>query len=155
MKIRRAEMDDAAVVLDLYRRCMAELAGMGGYPIEEDDAAWESSFSSLCEMIHNPNERAVFVAEKDGKVVGYEVAFIYDLEPPYKPMRLMKSVSTYILPEHRGSKLARDLVQTAIDWAKELGATNLEAFALSGNRSKILMERHGFNIGGYELRRQA
>ena len=153
--IRRATLGDVDAVLELYRKCMTELTTLGGYPVEDDSAYWEPARMSIANIVESPNERCVLAVDVGGAVVGYEIAYIFDLEPPYKPMRLMRSVSTYIEPEHRGGKLAKDLVQTAIDWAKERGATKLEAFTLMDNRSRLLMERSGFKVGGYELRRDA
>lgn len=150
LTIRPATPADLDDIFILYKLATEEVSSWGGYPLQKESSAWMSSFDALKTIIWNGGNAQLWVAEAK-VVVGFGLATVETLDRPYKPLKIAKSVFTYILPEYRGGDTAKRLVQAKIDWAKERGAHSITAYTTDANRSRILMERGGFKKLGYEL----
>lgn len=74
-------------------------------------------------------DAAVFVAERDGAVVG--MFGVFCLMHPIIGLRIASELCWWMDPEMRGSRLALGLLRRAEVWAKEHGAVWLEMIAPS------------------------
>ncbi len=89
----------------------------------------------------------VFVAEEDGRVVGFVSVFakVASKAVEEKPYEYAYVSDLVVLPEYRRRGLGRALLQTAQDYAIRQGATILRLFVMAKNvGAKTLYESFGF-----------
>ena len=151
MNIRPATLADLDDVFVLYRLAMQEVEELGGYPVSREASAWVSSYDALKSMMESPDAHIIVCEEK--VVVGFGLATVIRLEDPYVPQVVGKSVYTYILPEYRGGRTAKEIMYAKMAWCRSKGATFIEAYTTAKNRARVLMERGGYAPLGYELRK--
>jgi ribosomal protein S18 acetylase RimI-like enzyme len=101
------------------------------------------------------NDAAIFVAERQGKVVGYVYAA---LEPQsWKDLRDEAGFIHDVLvdPEARRSGIARALLDTACDWLASIGAPRVVlGTAAKNEQAQRLFERAGFRRTMIEMTRE-
>lgn len=85
------------------------------------------------------DERALFVAEKDGGLTGMIGLFLY--QHPMSGERTASEMFWWVEPEHRGTGLR--LLNRARAWAKDAGATTLQMIAPTAD-VEVLYARLGF-----------
>jgi len=95
--------------------------------------------------VSNPN-MGIWVAEKDGQVVGITGACDYPMY--FSPShRVVQELWWYLTPEVRGNGVGKQMYDAIESWAKEQGATALFMVALEDERSLSmanLYARQGF-----------
>jgi len=94
----------------------------------------------------------VFVAEIDGKVVGF--AYLQYEERNYVDLleKAARLHDMYVAEEARGSGAGRLLIQAAVDAAKEFGADKLVLSVAAKNEyARAFFERSGFRSTMIEM----
>lgn len=129
LRIRLATLDDAEAVASL----LAEL----GYSQEVSTAA-----QSLQSALADP-QQAVFVAEFDGAVVGLAAVtrlFYFHLGQP-----IARLSSLVVSETMRSQQLGRQLLQTAEQWARANGCSQLElTSSVKRERAHAFYQRVGY-----------
>lgn len=126
--IRRATKDDAQVIgsfgPDFDKMNEDNISGYNACTLEEGIKVTEKDFeqTSACH----------FVAEVDGKIVGYTICFRFPEIDSYYIDEL------YVLPEYRGNHIARKLIQEIEKVAKTESYT-------------VKLEVYEWNIGAIEF----
>jgi GNAT superfamily N-acetyltransferase len=137
--IRTATADDVPA--------MAELATHLGYPTTVED------MRGRLERIAARDDYETYVAERDGRVVGFAgvmhgLSYVYD--PPYA--RLLALV---VEPGERGGGIGAGLVAAAERWAREHGAGQLHlTTALHRDGAHHFYERLGYERTGARYARK-
>lgn len=104
----------------------------------------------LLRIFINRKRMHTFVAEKDGRLVG----FITVLFPKFRKLRRNAYLTLSVLKSERGKGIGTRLIGTAEAFAKERGARRLELDVFAKNEDAVrLYERLGFEHEG--RRRQA
>lgn len=120
-------------------RIYAEGIATGNATFETGTPSWEAWDSA-----HRPGLR--FVAERDGKVVGWVAA------GPISRRRCYAGVvehSVYVAPEERGTGVGRTLMSTLIDAAEGAGVWMIQTGVFPENVASIALHRRaGFRIVG-------
>ena len=96
----------------------------------------------------DPNS-VMFVADIDGEVIGMLGATLRGTW--FGRDKLASEELFYVLPEHRGSGAAQQLLQSFCDWAAEVGAQHLRAGVATGSgpAAETLYQRFGMHyVGG-------
>jgi len=105
----------------------------------------EAGYASFLESQLDRSDAAVFVAERDGSPIGYVYA---GLEPlSWKELRGAAGFIHDIVVDDsaRRSGTARQLLQVAVDWLRELGAQRVMLWTASQNTSaQSLFDSIGF-----------
>lgn len=141
MNIRFSKMEDLERIVEIYndaidtKRATADLERI----TTEDRRQW---------MIDHTEERyPVYIAEEDGKVVGW-----CSISPYRKGRRALDrtaEISYYIDFDYHGKGICSRLVEHALKDCKRLGVRNLFAFILGVNeRSISLLKKFGFEQWG-------
>lgn len=145
MTIRRATPDDLSALTDLFASFAEEQAALDARLVYADDAVarqrtlWRDALRS--------RTYAVFVAEADSEIVGYQSAEHWYEPPLYEGGREIYLHELFVRPAHRGRGLGTALARAAIAWAEEEGATRLRFSVLAGNAaSRRLWERIGAQV---------
>jgi GNAT superfamily N-acetyltransferase len=127
--IRKAEVQDIPALVEIGRLFHAEA---------EHFSKCDYSSNKVISFLENllTNEDAlVNVIERDGVIIGGMAAIIF--QEWYSTDPLATDICVFILPEHRGSTAAAELIQSYKAWAKEKGAV----YSLISVGSGINMER--------------
>ena len=97
---------------------------------------------------HDPSRRPLWVAEADGRVIGWlSLGDFWDGRPAY---HATAEVGIYVKDGYRGGGVGRRLIEEAIGRAPELGIEIMIAGAFAHNGPSVkLFERFGFERWGY------
>jgi GNAT superfamily N-acetyltransferase len=86
----------------------------------------------------------VFIAEADGKIVGYLTAYCRSF-PYFHENPLAELDNMFVEESHRGKGVGSSLIKAFKDWAGDLGASHLQVMAWSENHPAIgFYRQHGF-----------
>ena len=137
LTLRRAAHEDAPILNTLHNYYIQNTTVHYGMHPEtlEETVSWMDA--------HNHDARyPLFVAEKDGEVIGYGAL------SPYRPREAYRYTvenSLYLFPEYIGTGAGKLLLQMLIDCARQSGLRTIVAVIDSGNaRSISFHERLGF-----------
>lgn len=141
MNIRHANSDDLLSINEIYNESIPyhrSTADTIPYTMEER-IDWFRS--------HNPDEYPVFVAELDGRVVGY-VSYT-----PYRPRRMAlkyaAEVSYFVSFDYHKRGIGTKLLEYAVSRAAEFNIRALIAILISHNEASIaLLKKFGFEEWG-------
>src|SRR5919197_5473216 len=128
INIRRMTADDSAVV--------ADLCGQLGYPATRDQIL--DRFTN----VERQTNGAVFVAEDDGRVIGW----IHVATVPLLEADLYAYIAGLVVDEtHRNQGIGAELVETAERWAREKGCRTMRVWSrIQRERAHAFYERHGY-----------
>lgn len=91
---------------------------------------------------HTPDKRPLWVAERDGEIIGWLSYSSFYGRPAYAGTA---ELSIYIAQAARGQGLGSYFLQQAIDFAPQIGVHTLLGFIFGHNRPSLgLFERFGF-----------
>ena len=139
--IRQAEKKDVPRLLDIYNYEVTH--GVATLDLQEKTLTeWEVWFSQ-----HNRDNHPLFVAEKDGIVIGYVSLSSYREKEAY---RTTVELSIYIAPEGRRQGIASQLMGFILEKAKTDPAIHTVVSVItSGNEASTkLHEKFGFTFCG-------
>jgi len=139
--VRAATAGDVAAIAAIYRP--AVLTGTASFEIEPpDDAEMMRRFEAIAAEGY-----PYFVAEMDGRVVGYAYASAYRTRPAY---RYTVEDSVYIAPEAQGKGAGRLLLEALIDASAAQGDLRMvSVIGDSRNYASITLHRSlGFTFCG-------
>lgn len=128
MQIRELDSVDNATV-EAFKRLITQLNPTSSVPQKED-----------LEAIINSNETFLFVGEKDGEIIGTTSLVFYKI-PTGKKAWIEDVV---VDNEHLGNGYGKELMQFAIEFARNNGARKLN---LTSNPSRIAANAMYVNLG--------
>lgn len=138
--IRPADIDDAALLIELRERMLRELGRTDEDHIRtlaENSLAWfQNAF---------PDGKAFgWLAEKGGRVVGGVSMTIVETQPQYRSMsgRIASIYGLYVEADERGAGIATRLVRDAVGHAESLGIDIVTLHA--ADKARPVYERIGF-----------
>lgn len=132
MTIRKARFDDREPATRLWRLLQKTHEMLDKRYQTSDDAEdrWRQDFRDRL----REHLALVLVAEDSDRLIGLLTAQIYHPAPIYKPATMIYVEDLVVEPESRRRGVGRALVDRAIEWGNELGATEVRAGVLAGNR---------------------
>lgn len=140
-RIRPAVLADCPAILDIYNE--AVLTTTASYDYEprtlEHRLAWFED--------HRRHDYAIFVAEVDGRVVGWSSLSRYHDRPGY---RFTAENSVYIAASHRGQGLGRLLMLPLLQAARDRGLRAIIAVIDASNEASVRLHTSlGFEKVGH------
>jgi ribosomal protein S18 acetylase RimI-like enzyme len=148
--IRRARVDDWEAARALWREIDELHAGLApAYfrPAMRADREWR-------ERLAEP-DAAIFVAERDGAVVGFAAARVYETPPDPGMVQLRRGHLEMLIVDmaHRRRGLGQALMEAVTDWARRQRAAELVLTVWEGNReAEAFYERLGYTVLSRVLR---
>ncbi len=143
IEIRRAEPSDAEALVALGRAVGSEpegwLIAVNGWRSVADERRY-------LKAIRRHPHAAVFVALDGDQMVG-RLSLARDQHPASQHVA---DLGLMVAATHRRQGIGRQLLETAVGWAKETGVTKLELHVFPWNEPAIkLYEQFGFEREGY------
>ena len=143
IEIRRAEPSDAAALVALGRAVGSEPEG---WLIAVDGWRSVADERRYLKAIRRHPHAAVFVALDGDQMVG-RLSLARDQHPASQHVA---DLGLMVAATHRRQGIGRELLETAVGWAKETGVTKLELHVFPWNEPAIkLYEQFGFEREGY------
>jgi len=146
-RIRRATASDLAAVNALEEELQGPHADH--YP----EIFVRTGMEEYCRKVLEAEDHAVFVAERDSKVIGVAVAQLMDETSPHcHPMKLCRLNSIVVNASARGSGAGRALIETVEAFARRHGVKDLRLSVADFNDSAIaLYERMGYRVRAHVM----
>jgi L-amino acid N-acyltransferase YncA len=142
MKIRIAEAEDLGALTEIYNQAIA--AGRKTGDLARFSAAERRPWFDD----HPPETYPIFVAQEDGRVVGYLSLSAY--RPGRAALRRTAEVGYYVRDGHQRRGIASRLLGHGIRACPSLGIKTLIAIVLDANPASIaLLEKSGFEKWGF------
>lgn len=149
MNIRPATVDDLDSLIEMGRALHDESPRYQGMAFSAQKL--RALFERLQGSVLTPLG-CVFVAERDGAVVGMTVGLIVDRW--FSDERFLTDLTLYVKPEHRNGTTFMRLVRALEGWARDEGITDL-AFGVSteihAQRTVEAYEAMGYRLAGYTM----
>ncbi len=142
MEIRIAELDDLPAIVEIYNQAVPTFRSTARTsPVTVDERRnWFQE--------HNPQEHPIFVAELDGRVIGWCSLSVY--RPGRPALRFTAELSYYVDTTHQRQGVGSELVARALEVGPTLGIKNIVAVLIDRNdASRKLLEKLGFQKWGY------
>ena len=139
MTIRRIQIADAKRV--------SELTGQLGYPMHESIVS-----DRILNILHR-DEHAAFVAEQEGRVLGWIHVYVtHILESPVSSVEIGGLV---VDESHRGHGIGKALVKAGEDWTRENGFEDIRVRSASKREeAHAFYERLGYQLVKTQMRFQ-
>lgn len=153
MLIRPATLDDAQAIAQVhvaawrtaYRSILPD-AYLDGLSVDARRDMWQVTLANDA-----PGE-FIFVAEVDGKVVGFTSG---GSERKHDPDFTGELYSIYLLDNFRGRGIGSSLFKVVVEQLLELGLNSMKVWVLQDNPYRHFYERHGGVLVGQETIRIA
>ncbi len=142
MIIRLAQRNDLSAIVKIYNQAILTKQSTGDMqPLRiEDRLAWFEE--------HPPEKYPIFVAEADGRVMGWCSLSAY--RPGRAAFRFTAEISYYIDFAYHRKGIGIALIEHAIADCPKLEIHHLLAIVLEGNQASLrLLEKLGFEQWGY------
>jgi len=98
------------------------------------------------EALENSDKSSVFIAEDNGKIVGFLKADVEQIDHFFLNPQIIYLDDIFVLPEYRRKGIAKTLVKEAEKLAKEKGIKRIQARVYSFNkRMQSFLESQGYH----------
>ena len=141
--IRPLNINELSIIVELWKEFITDPEASDGRVVlsEENIIKWVSLAQEL--LSKDPN--SIFIAEVDGKIIGY-VMFVKKVETPLK-LKYDYALITdlYVKPEYRGKGIGKKLLLTVLEYLKREGVKYVEITVWANNIKAInLYKKLGF-----------
>lgn len=151
-KIRKTELKDAEQHVRLglsVWRCAYKNIFPEEVFIDKENKA-EDKIKNFDKSIQNDNTSLSYVAESEGKIVGFVFGRMLSHYVHFGKMGYADLEAIYIHPDYQGLGIGSKLKQTFIDWAKSNGATKFVIGVLKDNHNaRKIYEKWGGKLDEY------
>lgn len=153
IQIRRGTPNDVQLLQTIGRKTFDDTFG-GTCTKEDMKGVLEKYFNTpQCEFELQDEEDNFFFLEEEGVTKGY-IRINEKNEYPFdelKPYKCLELVRLYVLKEFHGTHVANDLMQFAVEFAREKGYDKIYLSVWEYNfRARGFYEKHGFINTGIE-----
>jgi ribosomal protein S18 acetylase RimI-like enzyme len=144
IKIRRAELSDLAKIQELNLELFKKERQEYDETLDEKWTFSEAGTKFFSNMVNDENNCA-FVAEKDGRIIGYLAGSINKNHSWRKINKKAELENMFVLQEYRGQGFGGELVKNLKDWCKEKGVEKISVSASAANLDAIkFYKKQGF-----------
>jgi ribosomal protein S18 acetylase RimI-like enzyme len=143
--VRRAGLDDLSTVVELRLALLREYGDHPVYGNLRADAE-ERAYDLYRAQLASPYE-AIFLAERQGEVIGLVRCVDSPSSPLLMPDRYCYMSSVYVRPEHRRGGALRSMLARAEEWCAERGLREIRLH----NSSSSEVAESAWSALGFEI----
>ena len=151
MTVRDARPDEAALIVQMIRHMVVDMASYGGNTPATDDAAWERIAVAIAGELKGNHVKYVVAESADGGPIGVAGAELTTLAGAFSPKKTLHISVVYVLPQWRRGGIGGRLIAKLLDWGRAAGCELCDLNVLSGNPARSLYERCGFSISEVKM----
>ena len=135
MAIRVANRKDVKHIVSLNRKLNEYKEILNDYylPKPNSEKTVSNYLAVALNYVVTSENEVLFVAEENGRIVGYIAGSIEDRAPVYRVERRGDILMAFVLDEYRGHGIGRELTERIIQWFKEKGIEYVELSVDSRN----------------------
>lgn len=151
MEIRELRRDEIeSLVFDCWLPFAEEMAALDEYNALAEGIEGDA-LAHRREQFENEGV-VIYVAVKDGRLVGYVSAERSDTAPVFQRGMAVNIGELYVIESRRGEGVASDLMDYAEQWAAERGAEHVTLSVNRANESaRALYRGRGYNVRRYKM----
>ena len=147
IKIRKGQTDDISQIKDHLIGLWVEHAKNEPDLLDENKMRDTDAEGHFRKCLANPDKNFVFVAEDNGKVVGFLASYIDKIPDFFEHPTILYLDEIFVLPDYRRKGVARSLIQEAEKIAKEKGIKRIQARIYTFNTGMHkFMESVGYHV---------
>ncbi len=142
INFRIANLDDLPLIVEIYNQAIPSHSSTARTePVTVDERRdWF--------LDHDPQSHPIFVAELDGRVIGW--CCLSEYRPGRPALRFTAELSYYVDTQYQRRGIGSELVSHVLKVCPSLGVRNLVAVLIDRNdASRRLLEKLGFQQWGY------
>lgn len=145
--VRRIRTEEGLRLRALRLSALADAPMAFGSTLAREEAFSERVWDERAAGGATSNDRATFIAERDGEWIGLATGLAVDPDEPDRPEPVL--VGMFVAPGARGRGVGAALVEAVASWARARGAVRLNLWVSAPNRPAIaLYTRCGFQRTG-------
>ena len=154
--IRKAENADILIIVKFLRCMLEEMASASGHRASADESEWEHFHESIRPEIKNQDHIFLIarITKPDLTFVGFLEARIKSRMFAFEPKRVLHIHSLYVDEAYRRIGVGQALLESAIEWGKNMGCDEAELSVLVKNSAQSLYEKLGFRPFEIEMLRK-
>ena len=151
MTVRDARPDEAALIVQMIRHMVVDMASYGGNTPATDDTAWEKIAVAIAGELKGNDVKYLVAESANGKPIGVAGAELTTLGGAFAPKKTLHISVVYVLPRLRHGGIGGRLSATLLDWGRAAGCELCDLDVLSGNPARSLYERCGFSVSEVKM----
>lgn len=144
--IRQGTAKDATLISNLIKDMVGEMALYGGHAINHSPNIWYQVAERV--KVNSTRREYLYLIASHGAppqtTVGLLAANIEPLEAIFTATSRLHLSAIYTVPNARQQGVAGQLIQTALEWGRQMNTTEADLNVLVGNPARRLYERLGF-----------
>jgi ribosomal protein S18 acetylase RimI-like enzyme len=150
--VRSGKRDDAASAARLWVRSASEHTVYDTVYATAPDA--EKVMRRFLADLSSSSHSCLFVAERNGEVVGFLSGELRDGSPAFKAKTWAAVEDIYVVPNHRSLGIGHALFEECKEWAEQKGADGISLQVAAGNtRARKFYEELGFReVSVYQVK---
>jgi ribosomal protein S18 acetylase RimI-like enzyme len=150
--IRPGKRDDAAEAARLWVQSAEEHTFYD--PVYTTAPGAEKVMRRFLADLSSSSHTCLFIAEQDGKVIGFLSGELREGSPAFKPKTWAAIEDIYIAPDYRSLGIGHALFEACQKWAKKKGADGVSLQVAAGNtRARKFYEELGFReVSVYQVK---
>jgi ribosomal protein S18 acetylase RimI-like enzyme len=142
--VRRATLGDLPIIVELRIALLRENADHPVYGQLRGDAR-DRAYDVFGAQLHSTQE-VMFLAERDGEVVGILRCVDTPNSPLLDPARYCYVSSVYVRPQARRRGVLKALLRRATDWCRERGLDEMRLHNVPGGSAGAAWSAEGFTV---------
>ena len=146
IEIREGTIEEAALITDMIKQMVDEMAQHGGYPVNNSLETW-SSVEAIVRANITREDTIYLIASQVLPVpatVGMAAASIEVLDNIFLAQKRMHISAVYTIPSMRRRGIARELIEKAFEWGRRMNAIEAELNVLVANPARRFYKDLGF-----------
>jgi GNAT superfamily N-acetyltransferase len=156
MQIRKLSHQEIDIAIEYLQAMLDDMTSFGGHGFQASEAGATWLCDSIQPQIDSP-DRLFLGAEFDAssrQLVGILEASIINLPPIFLPKSSLHIHAIYVVPAYRRSGVGRSLMESAFQWGRDKGCTEVELNVLQNSPAQSLYKGLGFAAFQIEMRRE-
>ena len=151
MTVRDARPDEAALIVQMIRHMVVDMARYGGNTPATDGAAWEKIVVAIAGELKGNNVKYLVAESANGEPIGVAGAELTTLGGAFAPKKTLHISVVYVVPLLRRGGIGGRLIAKLLDWGRAAGCELCDLNVLSGNPARSLYERCGFSVSEVKM----
>jgi GNAT superfamily N-acetyltransferase len=146
--IRQGTAEDAALITDLIRAMVVDMALYGGHALNHSPEAWSAMREQVKVSCGRP-DFIYFIASHGSpvkRIAGLAAANIEPLEAIFAAKTRLHLSTVYTIPPLRRQGVARQLIEKVLEWGREMKAEEADLNVLAASPARRLYEGLGFQV---------